>query len=167
MASGKGRLPGREERRLIVTDTHTIVHNAAVLVEGAGGAAKVASYVLPVVGLFAGLIPGGGTVISAMQIAAPWVEKVAAGAPVLAKLIEQGEPIIDAVRKAGPDMLPGIKHLISIATGTNDAVPTLAPDEVTDEMVEAFVRDTGPALLGKKWTVEEEDRHFARASAVW
>lgn len=87
----------------------------------------------------------------------PIVERVAAGVPLVEKLIADGHDALDAVEKATPDFLPNLKKLAALAIyGNTDATATTAQ----------AMEYAGPVLLGRPWTQEETQRWFDKAQGM-
>lgn len=110
---------------------------------------------LPFVRFAAGLFPGGGALVAALEMASPILSRIAAVAPIALDLIGQGRPIYESVVAAGPDMLPNIKKAYAVINGGVGGAASV-PDETA-------LRFAGPVLLGRAWTPEEEERLFTIA----
>jgi hypothetical protein len=128
-----------------------------------GSIAGTAQSVLPWVNLVAGFFPGAASVISALQIAAPIIQKISEIAPVAVQAIEAGQPIFDAIEKAGPDLLPHIKALYATFANADPTRPEteMTADDVSDREALAFA---GPVLFGREWTQEETQRWWDKAT---
>lgn len=126
-----------------------------------GSTAGIANKVLPWVNLVAGFFPGAASVIAALQIAAPIIEKIAVVAPIAVKAIEAGTPIFNAIDGASPDLLSHIKQLYAVFANADPSRPEtgMTAADVSDQEATAFA---GPVLMGRAWTDEEQQRWWDR-----
>lgn len=111
-----------------------VVGNAARL------ATKIGGPTLPIIEFIGGFVPGLAPAIKVLEIAEPILEKIAAGAPIVANGIEAGRPVFDAISKASPDLLQAFKELYALAQNHDPAVPVtnMTADDVSDEVAESF-----------------------------
>jgi len=143
-----------------------ITSTAVGVTEFIGNAAalmvRVGKPALPIAQFIAGFVPGLAPAIQVLSIAGPIIEKIAAGAPVAAKAIEAGRPIIEAIQSAGPTMLPSLKQLFAIAVNADPNRPeeNATAADVSDDQAIAFA---GHALFGRPWTAEETQRWWDKA----
>lgn len=108
-------------------------------------------------------IPYVGAIVHALDIAAPYVAKVAMAAPIIEQAIGQGVPIAEALQQHGPALFGDFKQIFVIASNNDPAQkgqPTITAADVTDEQVFHFA---GPAIFGKRWTDEEMQSEWKRA----
>jgi len=145
------------------------IDRAVSLTEFIGTVAKVASdvgpYAIPFARLAALAFPWGGTALAVLETAQPYLLRVAAGAPVAAKLIQNGRPVIEAFNKAQPALLDNLKELYAIAVNNDPARPetNLTAADVDDMDVLAFC---GPVLFGRRWTNEEMQEYWNRMTVT-
>lgn len=130
--------------------------------------ARVASFgemALPVAKLVAGILPGGGVVVSAIEVALPLIRKVSAAAPLVKAAVAAGAPIMDAIQNSGPDVLEAVKGIYAIAVDHDPerdetgAVAVKAAQKLSTAEVSAFAY---PVLIGRAMTQEEENAWFDR-----
>ena len=108
-------------------------------------------------------IPYVGAIVHALDVAAPYVAKVAVAAPIVEQAIAQGVPIAKAMQAHGPALLGDFKQLFAIASNNDPAQkgqPQITAANVSDEQVFHFAGNT---ILGRKWTDEETQRWWDRA----
>lgn len=141
-------------------DAETIAHDAAIGITVVGKVASGIDHVLPWLMLAGGLVPGADTVLAALQIARPVLERIAAVAPVAVAAINDGEPIIAAIDRAGPQVLADLKDMLAIVTSAKIGV-RITRDDVSDADAYAFA---GPLMLGRVWTDAETQGWWDRAS---
>lgn len=130
-----------------------------------GSVAGIAGNVLPWINLVAGFFPGAASVLSAIQIATPIIERIAKAAPIAVNSIEAGKPIFQAIDQASPALLPHIKELYAVFANADPTRPETAMTaaDVSDKEALAFA---GPVLFGRPWTRAEEERWFEQASNI-
>lgn len=118
--------------------------------------------VMPYATFIAGFFPGAASVLAAIAIAQPYIDKAVAAAPLLEKAVSDGAPIIDAIQSSGPGVLSSLKHAYAIFANADPARPEegMTAADVSDEEAVKFA---GPVMLGRPWTAEEEARFFAKA----
>lgn len=108
-------------------------------------------------------IPYVGAIVHALDIAAPYISKIAQGAPIVAKLIEAGTPAIEALQKASPDLLHNFKELYAVAVNHDPERPeeNMTASDVTNEQVASF---TGSIFERSFFTPQdprfERDKNF-------
>lgn len=143
----------------------SIAHFLAGLAPSVGGAASTASAVLPWIGLVGGLIPGFGSVVSGIQIAIPIAQKIAALAPAFEKAVSAGMPILEAMDKASPALLPHVKELYATLVNHDPTRPEaqMKASDVPDRVAVEFA---GPAVLGRGWTAEETQRWYDKQGSA-
>jgi len=127
--------------------------------------AAVESRVMPYATFVAGFFPGMASILAAVQIAQPWIDKAIAAAPAIEAGIEAGAPILDAINNAGPQVLTHIKTAYAIMVNADPARPEegLTADDIPDMDAVAI---TAPMVLGRQWTDEETQRWFDRATGT-
>lgn len=127
-----------------------------------GGIAKFGANALPVARLVAGFFPGLGSVLAAIEIAQPIIQKITAGAPIVVDLINKGRPILDAIAEAGPGMLPNFKKLYAIAVNHDPARPEtdMTAADVDDDEVAEFAQGV---IFTPGWTNAETELHWKLA----
>lgn len=110
-------------------------------------------------------IPYVGAIVHALDIAAPYVAKVATAAPIIEQAISQGVPIAEAFQQHGPALFGSFKSLFAIATNADPAnagTPAITASDVSDEQAFHFAGNT---ILGRRWTDEEYRLWWDRAGA--
>lgn len=119
------------QRAITVTD---FIGNVATEAARAGGTAQEVANFVNCVSFFgrlaAGFIPGLSSVIQVLDVALPTIQKIAAAAPILHRVIEQGDTLVSAADKSG--LLENAKQLYALAVNADPARPEtdLSPDEV-------------------------------------
>lgn len=126
--------------------------------------ARVASFgqqALPVAQLIAGIIPGGGVVVSAIGAALPYIAKVTAAAPIIHKAVAAGVPIADALQNNGADLLHAVKEIYAIAVNADPERPEqrMTGSDVSTKQIAAFMPQV---LFGGALTQEQENALFDR-----
>lgn len=136
-----------------VTIAQSIEKDVAIV----GEVSSVAVKIEPWINLVGGLFPGVTSVLAAIQIAAPIIQKIAVSAPIATQAIEAGMPVFEAIDKASPELLAHIKALYAIFTNADPTRPetNMTADDVSDVEALAFA---GPVLLGRAWTQPELER---------
>lgn len=157
-----------------MVDLAKVAQGAGSIVDIVGRVATIGQDALPVLRLVADWspvpIPFLAPVVSALEIGLPYVQKIAAAAPVVHKAIDAGLPIAQAIQQHGPDLLSALKNLYAIANNADPgAQAKLVPDQVSDQMALAFAHQSyafaGKALFGgRRWTDEEYERWWNRAT---
>lgn len=120
--------------------SETIANTAVSITNLVGHVAAFGEQALPVAQFLAGFFPGMAPVLQAIQVAAPILEKIAAGAPQVSNAINAGRPIIDAVITNGPAVLDPLKELYAIAVNHDPARPETAmtAQNVSDDTAVAY-----------------------------
>ena len=111
-------------------------------------------------------IPYVGAIVHALDIAAPYIAKVAVAAPIVEQAISQGVPIAQAIQQHGPALFGDLKQIFAIASNNDPAnrgQPTITADEVNDNQAFHFA---GNAILGRRWTDDEYQRYWAQATGA-
>ena len=139
-----------------------VADTAITVTQVVGSLARYGKQAAPVARFIASFIPGLAPVVAAVDMAAPWLEKIAAAAPAVEQALDKGRPIFDAIEKTAPDVLPALKNVYAIAGNHDPARPEtdLKAADVTDAQVAGF---TGAVLFGRAWTQEETQRWFDKA----
>lgn len=139
----------------------TVVDTAVNVTNLIGGIAKFGTNALPVARFIAGFFPGLGSVLAAIEIAAPIIQKIAIAAPIIADAIDKGRPIIDAIAATGPGMLPNFKALYAIAVNHDPARPETAMTaaDVSDQDAAKFAG----VVFTPGRTNEEQQQEWDRA----
>ena len=132
-----------------------------------GRLAAAGEKALPVIDAIAAWapIPYVGAIVHALDIAAPYITKVATAAPIIEQAISNGVPIAEALQQHGPALFGNFKELFAIASNNDPAQkgqPQITAADVTDEQAFHFA---GNAILGRKWTDEETQRWWSRDAA--
>ncbi len=142
-----------------------IAHGVAT---GIGVLAKIATVeknVMPYATFIAGFFPGAASILSAIAIAQPWIDKAVAAAPAIEAGIEAGAPIIDAINQAGPQVLTHIKTAIAVLSNADPEIPgtAMTAADVTDGDA---VAAAGPLIMGRRWTQAETQRFWDKADGT-
>lgn len=139
------------------------VDRIRTIVETIDDGASFASDALPYIKFAASLFPWGRQILSVVEAVGPIVDRVRATAPVAISLINSGEAIYDALNKSGPSMVADLKEIYAIWSNKNPNVArfNMSASEVTNAQA---VEIAGPILLGRRWTQEEEQRWFDKAT---
>ena len=140
-----------------------IAHGVATGISVLARIASVEKNVMPYATFIAGFFPGAASILSAIAIAQPWIDKAVAAAPAIEAGIEAGAPIIDAIQNAGPQVMTNIKTAYATLANADPSIEEsyASPDEVSDETAAQFA---GPVLFGRPWTQEETQRWFDKAT---
>lgn len=106
--------------------------------------------------------PFVAAIVHTLDVAAPYVTKVAQAAPIVEQAIAAGVPIAEAIQQHGPDLLGSLKEIFAIAS--NNAPYQQNPTAITA----ADVSDhTAAVLAGIIFTPgrtnEEQQREWGRA----
>lgn len=142
-------------------------HNVQVAQRVAAGIAVVAKIaavekgVMPYATFIAGFFPGAASVLSAIAIAQPFIDKAIAAAPAVEEAVIAGAPIIGALQANGPEVLDHLKTAFAIFHNSIPGSPQIAPADVSDETA---VRFAGPVMFGRPWTQEEQQRAWDKAT---
>lgn len=157
-------------------DVAKIAATGSSVVNVIGRLAVLGGDVLPVLRIVADWspipIPFLSPVVSALELAQPWIVKIAAGAPIVEKAIEQGTPIAIALQEHGPAVFESFRQLFAIAVNADPkrTGPALTVADVDDAAVAEFAtqsyRFAGKALFGQRWTDEQYELAWARQSRV-
>lgn len=124
------------------------------------GDSQVASWVARTM---ARIIPGGGVILSAIELALPIIDQIAKGAPQMSAAIKEGMPVAAAIDQVAPNVMQHIRALAAIAINHDPerAEAALAPQQVSD----SDVRRIGAwALIGRPMTQAEENAWMDRFS---
>lgn len=145
--------------------TEQIAQNVVSGIKVLAAVAKTESKLIPYATFIAGFFPGAASVLSAIQIAQPYIDKAIAAAPVVETAISEGIPILEAIDNSGPNVLSSIKKAIAIYTNADPSTPetSMTENDVSDD--EAAIA-AGPIMFGRAWTAEETQRWFDQASGV-
>lgn len=130
-----------------------------------GRLAAAGEKALPVIDAIAAWapIPYIGAIVHALDVAAPYVTKVAQAAPIIEAAIANGVPIAEAIQQHGPALFDNFKQLFAIASNNDPAnagKSNISAADVTDEQTFHFAGNT---ILGRRWTDEETQRWWDRA----
>ena len=110
-------------------------------------------------------IPYLAQIDNVLEMAAPYLAKIQAAAPVVSSAIDQdGRPALDAIQTHGPELLDAIKQVFAIASNEDparpaDALPISAAD-VTHDQVAGY----GVIIFTPGKTNAEQQREWDRAS---
>lgn len=87
------------------------------------------------------LIPGGGVILDAIEIAMPYIVKAAAVAPQIQTAINTGMPIIAAIDEHAPKVMKEFKAIFATAVNHDpERVETkMTAADVSDEQALAFI----------------------------
>jgi hypothetical protein len=157
-----------------MVDLHKLADGAVTVTDIIGRVAAVGDKVLPALQLIAPFIPipYASNIIAALTIAQPWIDKIAAGTPVIEKAIQDGMPVIDALQARLPSLIGDFKQVYAIAANADPLHPAtdMTAADVSDEQAVAFATESykfaGKALFGQRWTDEEYQRAWDRAQGV-
>ncbi len=106
-------------------------------------------------------IPYVGAIVHALDVAAPYVAKVAIAAPIIEQAIAQGVPIAEAIQQHGPALIYNFKQLFAIAANADPdsaGKPIILANDVTDDQMFHFAGNT---ILGRRWTDDEYQRWWS------
>ena len=155
-----------------MVDVAKIAAAGGTVVDLVGRLAVFGGKALPVVRFIADWspvpVPFLNPVLSALEIAQPWLNKITAGAPIVERAITEGVPIALALQEHGPGVLQAFREIFAIAVNADPARPeeNMTAADVTDAEVVAFAtasyRFAGKALFGARWTDEEYQRAWDR-----
>lgn len=109
-------------------------------------------------------IPYVGAIVHALDVAAPYVTKVALAAPIIESAIASGIPIAEAMQQHGPALIGDFKQLFVIASNAdpeNAGKPDIVAADVSDSQAFHFA---GKTILGRPWTDEEYQRWWNHGS---
>lgn len=123
--------------------------------------ATVESRLMPYAMMIAGLFPGAASVLAAISIAQPYIDKAVAAAPAIEAAVVAGAPIIDAIQTDGPEVLAHIKTAYSIMASATGA--TVAVEDVSDSIAIKFAGK----IFHHEWTQEETQRYWDKATGQW
>lgn len=105
--------------------------------------ARYGTPALPYAQFIAGFIPGLSPAITVLQLAAPYLQKVATAAPLVEALIKDGKPVIDALQENAPDILHAFKSIIALAINADpkrEESGLIAADITNGELSSIFER---------------------------
>lgn len=139
-----------------------VAQNVAQGIEVLATIGRTERTIMPYATFIAGFFPGVASVLAAIQIAQPYIDKAIAAAPAVEAAITSGAPIFDAIQQAGPSVLTHIKEAFAIFANTDPTRPEIGIT-AADVSNEDALRAAGPILFGRAWTTQEEARLFAKA----
>lgn len=139
-----------------------IVSDAATGIKIIGDIASVEKRVMPYAMMIGGLFPGVATVLAAVSIAQPYIDKVAEYAPQVATLVQdRGVPVIDAIKSVAPSALG---HLKSAYAALAKADPTLSHVTLAD-ITDAMAAEMFKTLMAGSFFTPQDPR-FNRIDAA-
>lgn len=113
-------------------------------------------------------IPYVAAIVHALDVAAPYVTRVAQAAPLVEKAIMAGVPIAEAIQQHGPDLFDNLKQVFAIATNADPTRPAdaspMSAAEVSNEQAFHFA---GKVIFGRPWTDDEYQRGWIRAQGEY
>lgn len=124
---------------------------------------RIEKNVMPYATFIAGFFPGAASVLSAIAIAQPYIDKLVTAAPAVEAAVVAGAPILQAIHDSGPSVLQHVKQVFAIFANADPARPEtgLTADDVSDADAVTFA---GPLLLGRPWTDAETQRYWDKAT---
>lgn len=145
----------------------TLADNAISFTDLIGRLAGVGGRAQPVIHVLAQWVPIPylAQIDNVLEMAAPYLAKIQAAAPVVSSAIDQdGRPALDAIQTHGPELLDAIKQVFAIASNEDparpaDALPISAAD-VTHDQVAGY----GVIIFTPGKTNAEQQREWDRAS---
>lgn len=116
-----------------------LVGNIAIEAARTGNTAREVTNFLSGVKLIARFIPGLSSAVAVLDIAQPIIEKIAAGAPILHRVIEQGDALAATAQRVG--LIDNVKQLYAIAVNADPARPetSLKAADVSDETAAGYL----------------------------
>ena len=106
------------QRAITVTDFIGNVAGVAAQVSSTAG--EVSTFLLGAK-LVASFIPGLSAVVGVLDVAEPILQKIAAGAPIVHRAIEQGDNLVSAAQSGG--FLDSVKQVYALAINADPARP--------------------------------------------
>ena len=121
--------------------SQTLVDDVAKGVKIIGEIASVEEKVMPYAMMIGGLFPGVATVLGAIALAQPYIDKVAQYAPQVSDVIEQkGVPVVDAIRQVEPALMGHIKSAYSALAAADPTLSNLSAGEISDAVAGEFFK---------------------------
>ena len=111
-----------------------IVDDAAEGIRIIGNIASAEEKVMPYAIMIGGLFPGVATVLAAISIAQPWIDKVAAYAPTIAAAVDKGAPVIDAIRDHAPEVMDHLKSAYASLASAHPGMSGITAGDIGDVM---------------------------------
>lgn len=141
-----------------------LVHGVAEGVKIIGGIASVEEKVMPWAMMIAGLVPGAATVLGAIALAQPYIDKAAEYAPQVANLVDnEGVPVLDAINRVAPPILDHVKNAITTLRSSDPTLSHVTAAEIADAVAaEAFKGLFGDVFKNSEFT--PQDARFGRTS---
>jgi len=107
--------------------------------QSAALAVRLGTPAIPIIQFIAGFVPGLSPALQVLNIAEPILQKIAAGAPIVQQLIQNGKPSIDDLQMAAPSLLNDLKELYALAVNNDTAqVANISTADVTNNQVVEF-----------------------------
>lgn len=145
-----------------VTDPNNLIAATDFVGEAAGLALRIGGPALPIAQFAAGFIPGLLPALTVLTIALPYLQKIAAAAPLVHNGIVQAEPIAAAIRAASPDLVQTLRELFAVTLNADPAKPEtgLTADDVSAEDAIFFATKS---FFERSFFLPQDPR-FARAT---
>lgn len=125
---------------LVNVPSQTIVDDVAKGVKVVGAIASVEEKVMPYAMLVAGLFPGAASVLAAIAIAQPYIDKVAQYAPTVAAYVEKGVPVVDAIKQHAPEVIDHLKSAYATLKGIEPNFANITADDVSETVAIEFFK---------------------------
>ncbi len=144
--------------------TSTLADGAITFTDLVGRLAGIGGKAEPVIHILAKWVPIPylAQIDAALELAAPYLEKINAAAPIIAKAIDRdGRPILDQVQAHAPALLDALKSVYAIAVNHDPARPetNLTAADVPDTVAFAY----GAHIFTPGRTNAEQQREWDRA----
>lgn len=117
-----------------------IVDGAAAGIRIIGNIASVEEKVMPYAIMIGGLFPGVATVLAAISIAQPYINKAAELAPTVAAAVEKGAPVLDAIRAHAPEILGHVKSAYAALASSRPGMTGITAGDVGDVVAAEFFK---------------------------
>lgn len=123
-----------------MASANAIEDNSVAILKTIGSTAEMAlrfgEDALPIIQFVAGFVPGAAPAVQVLSVALPIVEKIAAGAPVVASAIDENRDVLTPLIDRAPNIYGHLKELYSAVSGhLGKDVPA---SEVSHEMLAQF-----------------------------
>lgn len=121
---------------------------------------SVESRIMPYATFIAGFFPGAASILAAIQIAQPFIDKAVAAAPLVQTAILDGVPIYEAIDNNAPQMIGHIKQAIAIFRNGDPSDPVgITADDISDGEA---MKAASILTIGRPMTADEEEALFKR-----
>ena len=142
-----------------------IVDGAAEGIRIIGNIASVEEKVMPYAIMIGGLFPGVATVLAAISVAQPYIDKVAAMAPTVADAVDKGAPVLDAIRAHAPDVLVHVKSAYAALASSHPGMVGVTAADVGDVVAGEFFKTLLANSFFGSSNFTPQDPRFDRDSA--